>query len=306
MARIEKKTKIKAPPSEIFKLLEDINNWPRFMPNIKESKLVSEGPYGAGSLVHFVADYFGVREEWTSRVTDFKKNEVIAWESIEGVKTKGGWWLKPLPDGTTGVTFAIEYEIPGNIAGKLFDRLIVSDKAEQNVEAALESLKREVFVRKESRILLKKTDEMVRHIKDLIDKTKIPTGTRYDRYLEALGNCKIQIHTEREDLFIIISEEIQQFSEGTLPESDLEVWMSEENLIKLLECKSEIEAGILLHSLLKTGDIKVEAKNELWQELVQDEVMRWLILHMFEDRYIIQGICDVRSRKCLYIDEERG
>lgn len=306
MARIEKRTKIKASPSEIFRLLEDVDNWPRFMPNIREARLITPPPYGLGSLVHFVADYFGMVEEWTSKVTEFRENEVIAWGSIEGLKTRGGWWLKPLSDGTTGVTFVIEYEIPGRVAGKLFDRLIVSEKAERNVEAALESLKREVFVQRESRVILKRTDEIVQRIKKLIEKARA-TGTAYDQYLEALLNCRIQIHAEEEDLSIIISEEVQEFKEGTVLEPDLEVWMPEEDLKKLLNCRSKVEAGILLHSMItegrKDGRIKVKARNELWKELIQDKVMRWLILHMFEDQYIIQGICDVHSRKCLSLDE---
>ncbi|MFQ6061860.1 MAG: SRPBCC family protein [Methanosarcinales archaeon] len=145
MTLIEKKIKINASPLNIWTFLEDVSNWHKYLENIKKAEIISDGGYEKGALIRFLVDYFGVTYQLISEITEFEKNKKIAWKSIKGPKTRGSWTLKQLSDGTTGVTLVTEYEIPGSIIGKFFDKSIANDIASKNIEFALKNLKKEVY-----------------------------------------------------------------------------------------------------------------------------------------------------------------
>jgi acyl-CoA synthetase (AMP-forming)/AMP-acid ligase II/uncharacterized membrane protein len=142
--RIEKKCVIDAPREEIWELVSDPANYPRFMEGItrfeKEREDVEAGLGARYSMRMRVgsADVGGLVE-----VVEWDPPADMAWTSITGVDQRGRWRLRETEDGRTRVTLRLSYGAPGGLLGALADRLS-GPMVGKNLESSLENLRREL------------------------------------------------------------------------------------------------------------------------------------------------------------------
>ncbi|MES2857439.1 MAG: SRPBCC family protein [Bdellovibrionota bacterium] len=104
---------IGAPPEEVFSFFRDFSNLPTFMKDLKQIQILSP------KKSHWVVEVKGRTAEWDAEITSERKNEMIAWRSLEGseVETSGAIYFSPAPGGCgTVVSLSLDYKIPG---GKL-------------------------------------------------------------------------------------------------------------------------------------------------------------------------------------------
>lgn len=114
MSKVKKNITVQAPVDVVYAAWHNFENFPNFMSNIEEVRVVG------GGRSHWKAKGpLGTDVEWDAEVTLDQQNEAIGWRSIEGnrtVKTAGRVNFRPSQDATE-VEVTIEYDAPGGIAG---------------------------------------------------------------------------------------------------------------------------------------------------------------------------------------------
>ena len=140
--RIERDCLIDAPRDEVWKLLSDPANYPRFMDGITRFEHVNDVEGGPGARYRLLlrvgsADVGGVVE-----IVDFQEPGDISWTSITGIDQRGRWRLRETRDGRTRVTFRLSYGSPGGLIAAIADR-ISEPMVSRNIQQTMENLRRE-------------------------------------------------------------------------------------------------------------------------------------------------------------------
>jgi len=138
MARAEVSTTIKRPVEDVWAVISNVENNPKWSSFALDAKQTSPGPLGVGTTARFVGKFLGRRMESESVITEFEPNRKYTWESKSGpFPLKGSTALEQI-DGGTRVTGTIEAE-PGGFF-KLAEPLVVS-MAKRSVQGDLDNLK---------------------------------------------------------------------------------------------------------------------------------------------------------------------
>jgi uncharacterized membrane protein len=138
MLKIETSTVINRPVAEVFAVLTNVENNPKWASGFLEAKKTSEGPIGVGTTWHAVQKSMGQRVEAEADVTEYEPNRKFALRSKTGpfpVKLQNTF--EPA-EGGTRVNFKLEGE-PGGFF-KLAEPL-VARMAKRNIESDLANLK---------------------------------------------------------------------------------------------------------------------------------------------------------------------
>ena len=121
---IRKTVNVDAPVEEVFGLWGNLENFPRFMENLREVRRVGDGRY------HWVATGpAGISVEWDAVVTRWIENEEIAWKSLEGstVGNAGIIRFDRNPEGGTRMDIQMTYNPPGGALGHLLASILGAD-----------------------------------------------------------------------------------------------------------------------------------------------------------------------------------
>ena len=113
MTKIKESTTVQAPVDIVYQAWHNFENFPQFMENIEEVRVVS------GGRSHWKAKGpLGASPEWDAEITLDEPGKAIGWRSIEGspIKTAGRVNYERAGDGTR-VEVTIEYEAPAGAAG---------------------------------------------------------------------------------------------------------------------------------------------------------------------------------------------
>ena len=131
MPAFETSRRVKHGADEMFALVADVENYPKFVPLCEALRVRGRQDLGDGRTV-LVADmtvaYKIVRETFTSRVTLMPADNVILVEYLDGPfrHLENRWTFKPVDDKGCDVGFYISYEFRsrtlGALMGAMFDR----------------------------------------------------------------------------------------------------------------------------------------------------------------------------------------
>ena len=123
--RLEEQTVVKAPCEDVWELLADPADLPRFVPAITrfERKDGDGEEPGVGARYSMLmrvgsADVGGLIE-----VVEYDTCRDIAWTSITGIDQRGRWRVRDAGEGRTRVTLRLSYGSPGGLVGAVTDRL---------------------------------------------------------------------------------------------------------------------------------------------------------------------------------------
>ncbi len=131
MPKVEREIAVQAPVDTVYRTWHDFGNFPRFMENIEEVRVVGHG------RSHWKAKGpLGAHAEWDAQVTMDEPNQAIGWRSIDNtsVKTAGRVNFEQR-NGTTLVRVILEYEAPAGPAGNLVTGLFgnLDNRVEQDL-----------------------------------------------------------------------------------------------------------------------------------------------------------------------------
>ena len=138
MATFDVSTTIKRPVEDVFAVISNVENNPKWSSVALEAEQTSPGPIGVGTTGRFVGKLFGRRIESESEVTEFEPNRKYAWQSKSGPFPLQGSVTFEQIEGSTRVNTTIEGE-PGGFF-KLAEPLIVS-MAKRQFQSDLDNLK---------------------------------------------------------------------------------------------------------------------------------------------------------------------
>jgi uncharacterized membrane protein len=140
MGRITIDMTINAPVATVFAYVDDYRNTTKYMRDLVKWQPTGKVTHGKGAQFDV-----GMRAGPTTLtsvvdITTWTENAAIGWHSNEGFKQVGLWAFKPKGE-KTQVTFDMEYEFGGGIAGKLLGRA-AEPIVRGNLQRSVETLKR--------------------------------------------------------------------------------------------------------------------------------------------------------------------
>jgi uncharacterized membrane protein len=133
---VQKSLEIGAPVEIVFDFWRRVENFPRFMSNVREVR-----DLGGGRSHWVVAGPAGVPVEWEAEVTETTPNRVLAWRTVPGatVAHAGIVHFAPTPSGTR-VEVRLSYAPPGGAAGHAVAALFGADP-KREIDADLARMK---------------------------------------------------------------------------------------------------------------------------------------------------------------------
>ncbi len=139
MGRITIDMTINAPVATVFAYVDDYRNTTKYMKDLVKWQPTGKVTHGKGAQFDV-----GMRAGPTTLtsvvdITTWTENKAIGWHSNEGFKQIGIWGFRAKGD-QTAVTFDMEYEFGGGIAGRLLGRA-AEPIVRGNLQRSVETLK---------------------------------------------------------------------------------------------------------------------------------------------------------------------
>jgi uncharacterized membrane protein len=122
---------VETPISLVWNLWSDLEQMPNWMKWIASVKVLEENP----DLSRMTLASGGFEFSWLLRITQLTTNQIIQFESVDGLPNKGAIRFYDRSDRSI-VKLTVAYAIPG-ILGKIMDNLILGRIVESTIQANL-------------------------------------------------------------------------------------------------------------------------------------------------------------------------
>ena len=126
---------VDAPIELVWGLWSDLEQMPRWMKWIDSVKISPDNP----DISLWKLSTGGLEFKWKSRMLKVVKEQIIQWESVDGLPNQGAIRFYDR-QGSSIVKMTVSYAIPG-IIGKIMDNLFLGRVVESTIEADLERFK---------------------------------------------------------------------------------------------------------------------------------------------------------------------
>jgi uncharacterized membrane protein len=123
---------VDAPIDLVWSLWSDLEQMPRWMKWIESVKILEDN----ADLSRWQLATGGFEFSWLSRIVKLVPNQLIQWESVDGLPNRGAVRFYDRHDKSI-VRLTIAYAIPGWL-GKLMDNLFLGKVVESTIQADLE------------------------------------------------------------------------------------------------------------------------------------------------------------------------
>ncbi|MBD1931295.1 MULTISPECIES: SRPBCC family protein [Cyanophyceae] len=120
------------PIDEVWNLWSDLEQMPRWMKWIDSVKVLEEDP----TLSRWKLATGGLEFSWLARIVKMEPNQIIQWESVDGLPNRGAIRFYDRKDSSI-VKLTVAYGIPGWL-GKLVDNLFLGRAVESTIQADLD------------------------------------------------------------------------------------------------------------------------------------------------------------------------
>jgi uncharacterized membrane protein len=139
MGRITIDMTINAPVATVFAYVDDYRNTTKYMKDLVKWQPTGKVTHGKGAQFNVGMKAGPTTLTSVVDISTWLENKAIGWDSNEGFKQIGMWAFKPKGD-KTQVTFDMEYEFGGGIAGRLLGRA-AEPIVRGNLQRSVETLK---------------------------------------------------------------------------------------------------------------------------------------------------------------------
>lgn len=123
---------VETPIDVVWELWVDLEQMPRWMKWIDSVKVLENDP----DLSRWKLASTGFEFSWLSRVNKIVKNQLIQWESVDGLPNRGAIRFYDRGDHSV-VKLTVAYAIPG-ILGKIMDNLFLGRVVESTLNADMQ------------------------------------------------------------------------------------------------------------------------------------------------------------------------
>jgi uncharacterized membrane protein len=100
---IEQSIDVDVPVTAAYNQWTQFEEFPKFMEGVEEVKQLDD------TLLHWAVDVAGRKAEWDALIVDQKPDRRIAWESVDGKRTRGAVTFEPLGPERTRVQLSMSY-----------------------------------------------------------------------------------------------------------------------------------------------------------------------------------------------------
>jgi uncharacterized membrane protein len=124
MQRVEKSIRVKAPVAQVYQFWRNFENFPRFMDNVDEVRLLD----GTGQRSHWkLHGPMGKTVEYDADLTQDEPNKAIGWNSTDGdIETTGQVTFTEHEDNTLVHVIMQWADVPGGALGEAASRMLQS------------------------------------------------------------------------------------------------------------------------------------------------------------------------------------
>lgn len=126
---------VDCPIDLVWTLWSDLEQMPRWMKWIDSVQVLEDNP----DLSRWKLASGGFEFTWLSRIVKLETNQIIQWESVDGLPNRGAVRFYDRHESSI-VKLTIAYAIPG-ILGKIMDNLFLGQVVESTIQADLERFK---------------------------------------------------------------------------------------------------------------------------------------------------------------------
>ena len=126
---------VEAPIDLVWGLWADLEQMPRWMKWIDSVKVLKDNP----EISLWKLNTGGLEFTWKSRILKVVPNQIIQWESIDGLPNQGAVRFYDRHSSSI-VKLSFSYAIPG-IIGKIMDNLFLGRAVESTLKADMERFK---------------------------------------------------------------------------------------------------------------------------------------------------------------------
>ena len=141
MAEIHKTLTINAPAGKLFEIVDDPENFPRYVPNVSQVLDVHRSEHRVGDTFRVVYKVLGLTFEEKFTTTEYQPQSRIVASFEGGMSGTFDWRLEPR-GAQTKVTVDIAYRLAGGAVGKAVDVLLLERTNEKSIEGMLQNLGR--------------------------------------------------------------------------------------------------------------------------------------------------------------------
>lgn len=123
---------VETPIELVWNLWSDLEQMPRWMKWIESVEIVRDNP----ELSRWKLASGGFEFSWLSRIQKVIPEQIIQWESVDGLPNRGAIRFYDRKDSSV-VKLTVAYSIPG-IIGQIMDRLFLGRIVESTIQADME------------------------------------------------------------------------------------------------------------------------------------------------------------------------
>ena len=123
---------INLPVDLVWSLWSDLENMPQWMGWIKSVQVLEDDP----QLSRWQLASNNVEFSWLARMRQLIPNELMQWESVDGLPNRGAVYFYNRLEKGTVIKMSVAFQIPG-IFGTLLDNLFLGDLVEANIKGDL-------------------------------------------------------------------------------------------------------------------------------------------------------------------------
>lgn len=113
-----------APVDVAFAYLDDYRNAAKWMFGLEKFEPVGDKDHGLGARFDGTFHVRPVKLHSTIQVTQWERDKVIAYESINGFRNWSTWHFIASGPASTTVRVTFSYELPGGLAGRALGRAL--------------------------------------------------------------------------------------------------------------------------------------------------------------------------------------
>lgn len=124
---------VNTPIDHVWSLWSDLEQMPRWMKWIESVHILEEDP----ELSRWKLASGGFEFSWLSRILKIVPNQIIQWESVDGLPNRGAIRFYDRHQEGSVVKLTVAYAIPG-ILGQIMDNLFLGRVVESTIQADLE------------------------------------------------------------------------------------------------------------------------------------------------------------------------
>ena len=128
---------VNAPVETVWAMWSDLEQMPRWMKWIDSVEVLKDEP----ELSRWKLNTAGLSFSWLSRIVNVVPQQIIQWESVDGLPNKGAIRFYGRKDGSSTVKMTIAYALPAILARMMMSNSFVDRVVTSTLQADLDRFK---------------------------------------------------------------------------------------------------------------------------------------------------------------------